>query len=71
MGNLLEEIQRSESNRTSVKAIMAALPEEDAQDLHNALLNEGITCSAIQRALKARGFSIGHATLIRYRKDAV
>lgn len=70
MGNLLEEIQRNESNRTSVKAIMSALPKEDAEDLHNALLNESITCCAIQRALKARGFTIGHATLTRYRKDA-
>jgi hypothetical protein len=70
MGNLLEEIQRSESNRTSVKAILAALPKEDAEDLQNALVNDGITCAAIQRALKARGYSIGHATLMRYRKDA-
>ena len=70
MGNLLEEIHRNESGRSSVKAIMAALPDEDAKDLHNALLNEAITCAAIQRALKARGFSIGHATLVRYRRDA-
>jgi hypothetical protein len=70
MGNLLEEIQRSESNRTSVKAILAALPKEDAEDLQNALVNSAITCAAIQRALKARGYNIGHATLMRYRKDA-
>ena len=48
--------------------VFIKLPAEDQADLKTAITDTGIACSAIERALRQRGYTVSASTLRRHRR---
>jgi D-arabinose 1-dehydrogenase-like Zn-dependent alcohol dehydrogenase len=50
------------------KTVYDALNTEDQADLKTAITDIGIACSAIERALRQRGYTVSASTMRRHRR---
>ena len=64
----IEAAGRATGPKCTIALILADLPPEDAEDLQTAIATERYTGNAIERALKARGYTVTSNSVLRHRR---